>query len=76
LGIFLRAFAGVVAADAIDRHARNRPIKYWYSRPSVPPLAGAQAGYAEPVNAPAGSAPAAKARRSAGWDPQHPERPR
>jgi hypothetical protein len=76
MGIFLRTFAAVVAADAIDRHARNRPVKYWYPGPTDPPLAGAKVGYAEPVNPPAGSALSAKARRSAGWDPQHPERPR
>jgi hypothetical protein len=55
--------AAVVAADAIDRHARNRPVKYWYPGPSGPPLAGAQTGYAEPVDPPAGSVPGAKARR-------------
>jgi hypothetical protein len=30
MGVFFRTLAAVVAADAIDRHARQRPVKYWH----------------------------------------------
>jgi hypothetical protein len=30
MGFFVKALAAIVTADAIDRHPRSRPVKYWY----------------------------------------------
>ena len=72
MGFFLKALAAIVAADAIDRHARSRPTRYWYPSPPGLPPAGSQIPYV------AVGQPAAAARRQPapdGWDLEHPERP-
>ena len=72
MGFFFKALAAIVAADAIDRHARSRPTRHWYpSQPGLPPP-GSQIPYVR-----LGQAPAAARRRAPpdGWDLEHPERP-
>ena len=72
MGFFFKALAAIVTADAIDRHARSRPTRYWYpSQPGLPPP-GTQIPYvvaAQPPTAPRRQAP------PAAWDLEHPERP-
>lgn len=72
MGFFVKALAAIVTADAIDRHARSRPTRYWYpSQPGLPPP-GSQIPYvmvAQPPAAPRRLPP------SADWDLGHPERP-
>jgi hypothetical protein len=69
---FPKALAAITVADAIDRHARGRPSKYWYpNRPSLPPP-GSPIPYVT-VGPP--SAGPRRRLRAAGWDPEHPERP-
>jgi len=72
MGIFFKALAAIVAADAIDRYARSRPTRYWYpNRPGLPPP-GSTIPYAS-VD-PSTSAPG-RQQPPAAWDPEHPERP-
>jgi len=43
MGFFLKALAAIATADAIDRHARSRPTKYWYpDQPGRPPTGSHQ----------------------------------
>ncbi len=71
MGFFVKALAAIVTADAIDRHARSRPTRYWYpNEPDLPP-AGSHQPYARAVQRP----PAAVEPPRAGWDLEHPERP-
>jgi hypothetical protein len=78
MGIFLRTFAAVCAADAIDRAASNRPTRYWYpNRPGLP-RPGTSISYIalDPPRAPPAPAPRpAVDRGTARWDWLHPERP-
>jgi hypothetical protein len=72
MGFFFKALAAMVTADAIDRHARSQPTRYWYpNQPGLPPP-GSQIPYATVEQR-----PAAQRRRSApdGWDLENPERP-
>ena len=72
MGFFFKALAAIVAADAIDRHVRTRPTRYWYPRePGLPPP-GSQTPYLKVAPAPA--APSRPAP-PVGWDLEHPERP-
>jgi hypothetical protein len=69
MGIFFRVFAACVAADAIDRKARQ-PSRYWYpNHRSLPPPGTTIASVQLP--SPAHLTP----RQAAGWDLEHPERP-
>jgi hypothetical protein len=72
MGFFFKALAAIVTADAIDRHARSRPTRYWYpSQPGLPPP-GSQIPYV------VAGQPSAAPRRQAppvAWDLEHPERP-
>jgi hypothetical protein len=71
MGFFFKALAAIVAADAIDRHARSRPIKYWYPNQPGLPTSGGQRSCAvmePPMVSPAPRPPAC-------WDLEHPERP-
>jgi hypothetical protein len=68
MGFFLKALAAIATADALDRHLRSRPTRYWY--PNQPP-AGTQQHGGLGVRSPAGVEP-----RVPGWDLEHPERPR
>jgi len=71
MDFFFKALAAIVTADAIDRHARSRPTRYWYpNQPSLPPP-GSQSPYAV-IEPPSASRPHGPA---AGWDLEHPERP-
>jgi hypothetical protein len=72
MGFFFKALAAIVTADAIDRHARSRPTRYWYpDQPGLPPP-GSQMPYGS-----TGPPPAAPRRQPppAAWDLEHPERP-
>ena len=72
MGFFFKALAAIVTADAIDRHARSRPTRYWYpDQPGLPPP-GSQIPCATADRAPA--APRRQAPPGA-WDLEHPERP-
>jgi hypothetical protein len=72
MGFFFKALAAIVTADAIDRHARSRPTRYWYpNQPGLPPP-GSQIPYV--VANPAPAAPRRQAPPVA-WDLEHPERP-
>jgi hypothetical protein len=72
MGFFFKALAAIVTADAIDRHARSRPTRYWYpKRPGFPPP-GSTIPYV--IVDPSTSAPGRR-RTPAAWDPEHPERP-
>ena len=79
MGVFLRTFAAVCAADAIDRAARNQPTRYWYPNHPGLPRPGSSIPYVTlvpPATAlPAPAAPAATTA-PARWDSRHPERPR
>ncbi len=68
MGFFFKALAAIAAADAIDRHARNRPVKYWYPNQPHKPTPDSQLPRYALTHA-----PATPLRRD--WDPQHPERP-
>ena len=72
MGFFVKALAAIVTADAIDRHARSRPTRYWYpNRPGMPPP-GSQMAYVtvgQPRAAPPRQGP------MLAWDPERPERP-
>ena len=73
MGFFFKALAAIVTADAIDRHARSRPTKYWYpNQPGLPPP-GSQIPYVVAASPP--PAPAAGQIAPVGWDLEHPERP-
>jgi hypothetical protein len=72
MGFFFKALAAMVTADAIDRHTRSRPTRYWYpDQPDLPPP-GSQIPYVS-----VGQRPAAQRRQPPpdGWDFEHPERP-
>jgi hypothetical protein len=72
MAFFLKALAAIVTADAIDRHARSRPTRYWYpNQPGLPPP-GSQL-----PSVMANPAPAAPPRQAGpvAWDLEHPERP-
>ncbi len=72
MGFFFKALAAIVTADAIDRHVRSRPTRYWYpDQPGLPPP-GSQIPYVTIGQAPA--APRSQ-RPPIGWDLEHPERP-
>jgi len=69
---FLKALAAIVAADAIDRHVRSRPTRYWYpSKHGLPPP-GSQMPFVAvgQLRAP----PQCQAPMLA-WDLERPERP-
>jgi hypothetical protein len=73
MGFFFKALAAIVTADAIDRHARSRPARYWYpNQPGLPPP-GSEIPYVT-----VGQPPAAPPRQRppVAWDLEHPERPR
>lgn len=71
MGFFFKALAAIVTADAIDRHARSRPTKYWYpEHPGLPPT-GSQIRYVAVASPP----PPPATRQVVGWDLEHPERP-
>jgi hypothetical protein len=73
MGFFFKALAAIVTADAIDRHTRSRPTKYWYPSQPGPPPPGSQMPYvaaAYPARPPAVLRPQVES-----WDPEHPERP-
>lgn len=73
MGFFFKALAAIVAADAIDRHVRSRPTRYWYpSEPGLPPP-GSQMRFVEVGQV--GAAPECQAPTLA-WDLERPERPR
>ena len=72
MGFFFKALAAIVTADAIDRHARSRPTRYWYpNQPGLPPP-GSQIPYVT-----VGQPPAPPRRQPApvARDLEHPERP-
>jgi hypothetical protein len=46
MGFFFRALAAMVVADAIDRHARQQPVKYWHPDPPFLPHPGANTSVA------------------------------
>jgi hypothetical protein len=69
MGFFFKALAAIVTADAIDRHARSRPTKYWYPN-QLPPASTQQPGRPGVRPAPTGEAQASR------WDLEQPERPR
>ena len=71
MGFLFKALAAIVAADAIDRHVRSRPTRYWYpNQPGLPP-SGSQMPYLPGIQPRA----AAPRRAAAAWDLEHPERP-
>jgi hypothetical protein len=72
MGFFFKALAAIVAADAIDRHARSRPTRYWYPDQRGLPPPGSQLPYAT-VGQPAAT-PWRQPPPDA-WDLEHPERP-
>jgi hypothetical protein len=61
-----------VTADAIDRHARSRPTRYWYPSQRGLPPPGGQLPYAT-VGQPSAAPPQQAA--PVAWDLEHPERP-
>ncbi len=70
MGFFFKALAAIVTADAIDRHARSRPTRYWYpNEPDLPPT-GTRQPHASAVHP-----PAAVQSPRAGWTLERPERP-
>jgi hypothetical protein len=72
MGFFVKALAAIVTADAIDRHARSRPTRYWYPSQSGQPPPGSEMPYPTPAHAPAASLRQAP---PVAWDLEHPERP-
>lgn len=74
MGFFFKALAAITIADAIDRHARNRPVKYWYPNQPGLPATGTSLPYVAPMYPPPASVGALPAAPGC-WDPQHPERP-
>jgi hypothetical protein len=72
MGFFIKALAAMVTADAIDRHDRSRPTRYWYpNQPDLPPP-GSQIPYVT-----VGQCRPAQRRQPPPerWDFEHPERP-
>jgi hypothetical protein len=72
MGFFFKALAAIVAADAIDRHVRSRPTRYWYpTEPGLPPP-GSRMPYVT-VGQPRAGEPCPVPVLA--WDPERPERP-
>jgi hypothetical protein len=72
MGFFFKALAAIVAADAVDRHVRSRPTRYWYpNRPGLP-TPGSHLPYVTVGQRPAAGQGAAS---MVAWDLARPERP-